>query len=325
MFAPGLPLHIVFILDTRCNLSCTHCSSAASTEGSKGYDTEGALRVVDQLAEAGIVDVAFSGGEPLLRNDLESLIAHARKLGLTVGTSTNGYPLTDKRAANLAASGLNRLQVSLDGTPAVHDAIRGAGAFGHAYAAIGRSKRAGLRTHVCFTAMRSNARDLARVIDLAVDAGADGFNLSQFVPTGRGGLEQDLDAATSRHVLEVWLRARSEHPEMYFAVHSTGLIDVDAAAGQRAGGCQAGIGIGCIGADGSVTPCVMFPLVLGNLHERSFREIWTSHPLIARLQRRDVGGSCGTCRHRVSCAGCRAAAWARTGDPLAADPRCWHH
>lgn len=325
MFTPAFPLHVVFILDTRCNLACTHCSSAASTGGSRGFDTAGAMHVLDQLAQAGVMDVAFSGGEPLLRNDLEALIEHARRRSLTVGTSTNGYALTEKRAKALAAAGLNRLQISLDGTPATHDAIRGDGAFAHAHAAIGRSKRAGLRTHVCFTAMRGNATELAQVIELAFEAGADGFNLSQFVPTGRGALEQDLDAASSRRVLEVWLRARREHPGMYFATHSTGLMDLDPTEGQCAGGCQAGMGIGCIGADGEVMPCVMFPLVLGNLKDQPFREIWATHPLLERLRRREVSGSCGACRHRMACAGCRAAAWARTGDPLAADPRCWRH
>lgn len=325
MFLPAYPLHVVFILDNRCNLACTHCSSAASTAGAKGFDTAGAMRVVDQLAAAGIIDIAFSGGEPLLRHDLEKLIEHALARGLTVGTSTNGYALTEQRAKALKATGLNRLQISLDGTPAVHDAIRGAGSFVRAYTAIGRAKQAGLRTHVCFTAMRSNAADLPSVIELVVAAGADGFNLSQFVPTGRGARDQDIDPATSRQLLETWLRAKVQHPHMYFAAHSTGLIDVDPAAGLCSGGCQAGIGIGCIGAGGEVMPCVMFPLVLGNLHEKSFQEIWGTHPLLERLRQREIGGSCGACPHRVACAGCRAAAWAHTGDPLAADPRCWHH
>ena len=325
MFTPNFPLHVVFILDNRCNLSCTHCSSAASTGGSKGFDTIGAKGVVDQLADAGVVDIAYSGGEPLLRNDLETLIAYARQRGLSVGTSTNGYPLTEKRAATLAAAGLNRLQISLDGMPATHDAIRGDGSFTHAHTAIGRSKKAGLRTHVCFTAMRSNAGDLAEVIQLVVAAGADGFNLSQFVPTGRGGLEQAMDAATSRHVLEIWLHAKRKYPKMYFAAHSIGLIDLDPTIGQCSGGCQAGISLGCITAAGDVTPCVMLPLPLGNLHEQSFRQIWAGHPLLERMRQREVSGTCGTCQHRQGCAGCRAAAWAHTGDALAADPHCWHY
>ncbi|MFZ5636350.1 MAG: radical SAM protein [Pseudomonadota bacterium] len=322
-FQPALPLHVVFILDQRCNLNCIHCSSAASRGGDPGFDTASALRVVDELAEAGVLDVAFSGGEPLLRRDLPQLIRAARAHGMSVGTSTNGWPLTEAKAAILRDAGLNRLQVSLDGDAQTHDRIRGAGSFARAVRAIRRSRAAGLRTHVCFTAMRSNADQLDAVIDIALGAGAHGFNLSQFVPTGRGSEAEDLDGAASRTLLETWMRARRAHPDAYFALHSAGLVDLDPTLGAQFGGCQAGLSIACIDSRGNVLPCVMFPLTLGNLHARPLREIWRDSPVLQALRARELGGICGGCPHRRGCGGCRAAAWARTGDFLASDPRCW--
>lgn len=279
--------------------------------------------MINELAEAGVLDVAFSGGEPLLRRDLPQLVRAARERGMSVGTSTNGWPLTEAKAASLQAAGLSRLQVSLDGTAEVHDQIRGAGSFQRAIRAIGRSRAAGLRTHVCFTAMRSNAPSLGEVIAIALKAGAEGFNLSQFVPTGRGSDAEDLDGAAARTVLETWMQARRDHPGTHFALHSAGLVDLDPELGACYGGCQAGLSIACIDSRGNVLPCVMFPLVLGNLKTQSLREIWLENPALKALRARELGGSCGGCPHRRSCGGCRAAAWARTGDMLASDPRCW--
>jgi MoaA/NifB/PqqE/SkfB family radical SAM enzyme len=86
-----------------------------------------------------VVDIALSGGEPLLRKDLFALIAHARSLGLTVGTSTSGFPLTERRARELAVAGLSRLQVSVDGLQDLHDLVRGKGAYAKAISAMRHS------------------------------------------------------------------------------------------------------------------------------------------------------------------------------------------
>lgn len=323
MFRPVFPLHFVFILGYKCNLACTHCSSNANSEFSLGYSTAQAKAVLDQMAEVGIVDVAFSGGEPLLRRDLESLVRHSNAAGMTTGTSTNGYALTPKRAASLRAAGLSRLQVSLDGLRDEHEAVRGPGSFDKALAAIRVSRDAGLRTHICFTAMRGNAHLLAEMIALGVELGVDGFNLSQFVPTGRGALAEGLEPAVAKALLETWLREKRRYPELHMTAHSSGLAALSPLAADCRGGCQAGISIGCILPNGDVTPCVMFPLPLGNLNQRPLREIWAQSDTIATLHNRPVKGACATCGHREACGGCRAAAWAVTGDMMAEDPYCW--
>lgn len=323
MFIPKFPLHFVFILSNRCNLACIHCSSNADLCGALGYSTEEALDIVDQMSAIGVMDVAFSGGEPLLRKDLPQLVAHARSLGMTAGTSTNGYPLTDRNARKLYDAGLTRLQVSLDGTEEMHDRIRGKGAFAKAIEAINRSLTHGLTTHICFTAMRMNAHLLPNMIALARELGVDGFNLSQFVPTGRGTIDQGVSPQMSRELLQTWLAARKRYPDMYLSAHSAGLAALEPDAADCRGGCQAGMSIGCITAEGDVTPCVMFPLVLGNLKRDSLRNIWEQSETVATLKSREVKGICGTCRFKKTCGGCRAAAWAVDGDMMAEDPYCW--
>ena len=323
MFRPTYPLHFVFILGNRCNLACTHCSSAAGKDASLGYSTQQTRDILAQMAGIGVVDVAFSGGEPLLRRDLELLIMFARAQGMSTGTSTNGYALTEQRARSLKAAGLNRLQVSLDGTEAAHEKVRGKGSFAKAVTAIRRSVSAGLRTHICFTAMRSNAHLFPEMLELARDLGVDGFNLSQFVPTGRGALEEGLDPSTAKWLLQTWLLAKASYPDLHLTAHSSGLAALAPPDDACRGGCQAGMSIGCITPDGDVTPCVMLPLSLGNINERPLAEIWSRSETIAALKSRDVKGICGSCSHKEECGGCRAAAWAVTGDLMAEDPYCW--
>lgn len=323
MFCPSFPLHLVFILGYKCNLACTHCSSNADSHGSLGYSTTDAMDILRQIAGIGVVDVAFSGGEPLLRRDLEDLIRFARGKGMSTGMSTNGYALTARRAHSLKSAGLDRLQVSLDGTREAHERVRGKGSFDHAVTAIGQSVDAGLRTHICFTAMRSNAHLLSEMIELAIRLGVDGFNLSQFVPTGRGAAAESLPPIMGKRLLEIWLDAKVRHPKLHLTAHSSGLAALSPDADHCRGGCQAGISIGCITPDGDVMPCVMFPLSLGNLKDRELAEIWSTSEVVARLKSREVKGACAKCVHRLDCGGCRAGAWALTGDTMGEDPSCW--
>lgn len=323
MFAASFPLHFVFILGNKCNLACTHCSSNADAHSSAGFSTSEARDVLAQMVDVGVVDVAFSGGEPLLRRDLEELVAFAKELGFSTGTSTNGYALTHRRAQSIKMSGLDRLQVSLDGTRSAHERIRGPGSFDKAVTAIQHSVEAGLRTNICFTAMRSNAHLFPEMIELAVTLGVDGVNLSQFVPTGRGSLSEGLQPSLAKHLLETWLAAKRRHPDLHLTAHSSGLAALAPSAADCRGGCQAGMSIGCITARGDVTPCVMFPLSLGNLRSQRLRTIWSRSATVATLKSREVKGRCGDCRYRESCGGCRAAAWAVTGDMMAEDPYCW--
>ena len=319
---------MVWLATSACNARCVHCSSDAARCLPRELTTAEAKAMFDDLARAGVFDVAVSGGEPLTRPDLFEVMEHAAALGIRLGLGSNGSTVTPDVARRLKKLGLDRLQISIDGLEETHDsARRWRGLFRKSMRAVKTGLEEGLRVHVCFTAHRMNFRELGGVIDQCLAWGVRRFNLSRLVPTGRGDAALDLTPGEWREVVAAYEAKRAEHAGlMEFTTHLAQLILTDPALDCRPGfvGCQAGLGQGCIGPEGDVTPCVMLPVVVGNLRGRSLAEVWGDSPVIRSLQdRRELKGWCQTCDLREKCGGCRGVAYAYTGDYLAADPRCW--
>ena len=284
--------------------------------------------MLTELASLGVFDMAFSGGEALVRGDIFALVAHATEHRIRVGLGSNGSTVNRRVVAQLRSAGLHRLQISIDGLEPTHDlARRWRGLFAKAERAIQIGLDGGLRVHVCFTAHRLNHTELAAVIDWCGEWGVHAFNLSRFIPTGRGTRALDLTTREWRDVTALFEAKRRElSNRMQFSTHLAQLVLADPELNCVPGfvGCQAAAGQACIGPEGEVSPCVMLPLIVGNIRERSFAEIWTKSPeLIALRDRSRLEGRCNTCRLRAKCGGCRAVAYAYTGNPLASDPRCW--
>ena len=329
-FRPQVPIHMVWLATAACNARCVHCSTAASKRRPGELTTTEAFHLFDQMAAMGVFDVAVSGGEPLTRRDIYDVLAHATGLGIRLGLGSNGSPVTPRVVHRLRAVGLHRLQISIDGLEATHDqARRWPGLFHKSAHAIALGLDAGLRVHVCFTAHRLNVHELDAVIDQCLAWGVHRFNLSRVVPTGRGGPELDLTPLEWRDVVTAFeAKRRAYADQIEFSTHLAQqiLVNPELACLPGFAGCQAGRGQGFIGAEGEVMPCVLLPVVIGNVRERPLAEIWEASPVIRSLQdRTQLSGWCGTCSVRETCGGCRGVAYAYTGNYLAADPRCWLH
>lgn len=327
-YLPRFPLHMVWLATNRCNARCAHCSSNSGKSLTDELDTGEAKDLVDQLSACGVVDLAVSGGEPLLRHDLLEVVAHAKARGLRVGIGSNGGRLTREQAAALAEVGLDRLQVSLDGIGDAHDQLRRwPGLFTRALRSIAVAREAGVRVHVCFTITRGNVDQIEDLAALVARHGVKRLNLSRFVATGRGTAALELpDAAWHDVVLRVQALRERMRPELEVVTHLAQQVLVDDEVARMAAfiGCQAGVAQGCVQADGTVFPCVLLPIAIGNVRTQRFAELWRGSDVIRALRDRSLlQGACGACDHRARCGGCRAVAYARTGDMFAADPRCW--
>ncbi|MFP3938197.1 MAG: radical SAM protein, partial [Phycisphaerae bacterium] len=164
----------VVVLNTtrRCNLFCAHCYAASTdpqAECSGELSTDELRRLLDDIARFGSPVVLFSGGEPLLREDLFELIAHARAAGLRASISTNGTLIDAGAAQRLADAGAAYVGVSIDGLAETNDAFRASeGAFQQALAGIRHCRDVGLKAGLRLTMTRWNLPDLSGVFDLLV-------------------------------------------------------------------------------------------------------------------------------------------------------------
>lgn len=322
------PVHMVWLATNACNARCLHCSSNSTVCTADELSTAEAKDMVDQLADAGVVDLAVSGGEPLLRADIFEILAYATSRAMSVGIGSNGSNLTSAQAGSLKASGINRFQVSLDGFEDTHDRLRQwPGLFRKAIRTVEVAAATGIRVHVCFTITRLNASTLRAFAEFVTTLPVARLNISRYVPTGRGTSDLDLSPDCWKEVIARCVELREElRGKLEITTHLAQHALVDDKSPEIAAfvGCQAGRGQGCITANGTVQPCVLLPIPLGNIRERRFIDIWLQAPVVEQLQcRARLEGPCGNCVVRERCGGCRAVAYASTGNWLESDPRCW--
>lgn len=327
-FLPEAPIHMVWLATNACQLRCSHCSSGSGQPHADELSTAEALDLMDQFARVGVLDLAVSGGEPLMRRDIFQIINHAHDNGIRVGIGTSGQPLSGKRLDQLAVAPITRLQISMDGFADPHDKIRRRpGLFQRALSALQAARQRDITVNVCFTVNRLNAHQLSDFTAFIAEQGINRLNISRFVPTGRGDDTLDLPDEDWQAII-CQCRALAEQYKDRLAIASH-LAQEILVAPKLAGdpifaGCQAGRGQGCVTADGTVWPCVLLPIPVGNIREQSFDKIWCQAPQLQQLRDRGwLKGACRTCRVRERCGGCRAVALAKTGDFLASDPRCW--
>lgn len=326
------PLYVVWETTLDCNARCIHCYSDAifgrSVED-RFWPTADSLRLIDELADAGVLILALSGGEVLLRRDWEALVRRGVERGLRMTLATNGLRVTPTVARRLRDTGIWNVSVSIDGaTAATHDRIRGVdGIFEAACRAVRLLAEEGVRTTVNFTPMRPNFRDASQVIALAAELGAAKVNLTEYVYLSRGGRELMLEAEELRQVVEGWIASSKQwrdRIEVDWHDCRVALL-LEGEDSERYRGCGAGFTHCRITADRDVTPCVVLPVPVGNLAQRSFAAIWNGAPALAKIRDRAsiTSGNCSDCAHKARCGGCRAMSYAAYGTPYAGDPACW--
>jgi heme b synthase len=304
--------------------------------------TEEGVALLDDLATLGQVVVILTGGEPLLRDDIYDLAAYGTRQGHRMVMAVNGTLLTPAIATRLMEVGIQRVSISLDGAAAAsHDRLRAVeGAYEGALAGIAACREAGLPFQINTTVTRPNLPELPAIHELAIRLEAAAHHVFVLVPTGRGEqLREELLSPgeydeTLRQLL-TWQREGRLFIKPTCAPQYYRVWREDAAArGEKitqathgleamTKGCLGGQGFAFVSYKGEVQPCGYLELVAGNILETRFPEIWAHSPLFQQLRGvDDYRGKCHRCQYRKVCGGCRARAYALTGDVLAEDPIC---
>ena len=201
----GAPITIVWNFTNRCNLSCLHCHQDSSpTSSHSELTTSQALKVIDNMSDAGVVILTFSGGEPLLRRDLYDAIKRADDNGMLCTVASNGTLITREVAKKIAKAGIKRVEIGLDGARAeTHDFLRNKpGSFEATIEGVRNCATVGFdELATTMTLHSKNINELEETMDLAEQLGATRFYLNRLIPAGRGVEARHLDV-TPREKIE---------------------------------------------------------------------------------------------------------------------------
>jgi len=327
-----------------CNLKCVHCrASAVEDRGSDELSLEQSRSLLADIATFAKPVIVLSGGEPLVREDIFGIARFGTELGLRMVLATNGTLVDAAVAAEMVASGIQRVSISLDGADArTHDSFRGLpGAFDAALRGIEFCKSAGMPVQINTTVAKHNLRQLPAVLELATRIGACALHLFLLVPTGCGKEISGREMISPQEYEQVlsWLYDASKTASLslkatcaphYFRVMRQrakleGIKITPETHGLEAmtKGCLAGSAVCFVSYKGDVYPCGYFPVSAGNVLKMPLSRIWQESELFESLRNPGLlKGKCGRCEYARVCAGCRARAYAETGDFLGEEPYC---
>ncbi|MCU7905374.1 MAG: radical SAM protein [Candidatus Thiodiazotropha sp. (ex Epidulcina cf. delphinae)] len=329
-------------LTRRCNLACAHCYMDADTRRAGGNDelsTKEVKQLLNEIASRNNETmVVLTGGEPLLRRDLEQLVAHGSGLELSMVIGTNGVLLNEDRVGMLKQAGAMGVGISLDSLdPQSHDRFRGCpGSWKKTLAGMDHCRKHDLPFQVHFSVTEKNAHEVGSMIDFAKAVGAHVLNIFFLVCTGRGESMSDITPARYEQVLSQLVQVQEETTDLIVrarcaphfkrvAYQANPESTMTRAQGYEGGGCLAGIHYCRITPEGGVTACPYIPDEEGSIRERAFWDIWEQTSTFELLRNPKLEGKCGKCEFQKLCGGCRARPLAMGGTLMDTDLWCGHY
>ena len=331
MTAPAPPLGLLAELTHRCPLQCPYCSNPLELERAAGeLDTATWLRVLDEAAALGVLQLHFSGGEPTARRDLPQLVRRAAERGLYSNLITSGVLLDEAMVATLVEAGLDHIQLSFQDIETESaeriGGMKGAQAKKLAAAALVRA--AGLPLTLNFVIHRQNCANLPAMIALGAEMGAERIEVAHVQYYGWGLVNRaallpsraQLDAATAE--VEAARTRYSGRMVIDYVVP-----DYYAA---RPKSCMGGWGRRFINITpaGKALPCHAAETLAGvefpSVRTHSLAEIWRDAPAFELYRGTEwMAEPCRSCERReIDWGGCRCQALALTGDAANTDPAC---
>ncbi len=324
------PLALLAELTYRCPLRCAYCSNPTDWRRyGDELDTDAWVRVVHEAADLGVLHLHLSGGEPLLRDDVEPIARAGRDAGLYVNVITSAWGVDRARIDALAAAGVDHVQVSLQHTDGARgDAIAGVEAHAHKLAVARMVREAGMELSINVVLHRGNLACVGDVIALAHDLGAQRIELANTQYHGSAFPHREALLPSRAQLDEALATART------WKARLAGRLDVIYVVpdwfADAPKPCTGGWGRQFLTVipDGTVLPCAgahdLPGMVFDNVRAKPLATIWRRGQDFERFRGTAwMGDPCASCEHRErDWGGCRCQAFALTGDPAVTDPAC---
>jgi radical SAM protein with 4Fe4S-binding SPASM domain len=312
----ALPILSEVALTWRCNIKCQFCyASCTCTSGSdeeSGLDelsTKDVKKVLNIIRhDAEVPSVSFTGGEPVLREDLTELIAYATgTLKMRVNLITNGTLITQKTAKRFKKAGLASAQVSIESpNPDVHDRIVGvSNAFQASVDGLQALKNAGIPVHPHATLCRLNQQSIPQMAQFARSLGVDRFSLNMIIPAGRGTAEDLAIQYSEIEEMVLDIKAAAEATAIRFMWYSPTPMCLFNPVSNQLGnkGCSACEGLLSVDPYGRILPCSSWKEPVGNLLQEGFRALWFGEKSRSLREKWSAHPECRECEHFAVCHG----------------------
>ena len=345
------PIETNFVLQwhvtNKCENRCSHCyitNLEKELDNPNKLTLDESKRVIDDLVNLGTrfgvsPRINFSGGNPLLRNDFPEIMRYAKDKGVIIGILGNPSPLTEKNLEMLCQNNVSRYQVSLEGMRERHDSIRGEGNYDQTIEGVRKLSDKGIWVSVMNTVSKRNYLEVPEVCETAFNIGVKHFDFARLVPVGEGKdfLDEQLTPKEFREFLFTMHKKYEKlidkgvklsfigrkDPLWYLMDKELGIArPFDKEAGVIEG-CSIGKSGLCLDVDGSIYSCRRMPLIIGNIRNTNLSDFFLSSKELNEQREFEKIESCGECDLINVCRGCRAVAYANTGDYFSKDPQCW--
>ncbi|MDN3015103.1 TIGR04053 family radical SAM/SPASM domain-containing protein [Paenibacillus sp. BSR1-1] len=351
------PFIVIWELTRACQLKCLHCRAEAQYRRDlRELSFEEGKNLIDQIYEMNNPMLVFTGGDPLMREDVFDIAKYAVEKGVRVSMTPSATPNVTKEAIEKAKEvGLSRWAFSIDGPTAdVHDHFRGtAGSFDLTMERIKYLHELEIPIQINTVISRYNINYLDEMAKMVEDLGCVLWSVFFLVPTGRGQesdmispvehekvfrwlyvlskrVSFDIKTTAAQHYRRVVIQqkmreAKEKTAEINYlsALTEQGLTGSIDGLGRAPKGVNDGNGFVFISHIGDVYPSGLLPVKAGNVREQPLAEIYRESPIFKSLRNPDeYKGKCGVCEFRHVCGGSRSRAYAMTGDYLESEPFC---
>ena len=303
-------------LTRRCNLDCSHCYLGSRNERgasrSGEMSTELAIDLLEQIAEAGCLNLLLTGGDPMIRPDFAEIYARARRLGMLVTVFCNGTLVSDRVVELFRQLPPQMVEISIYGSrPATHDRVtRMPGSLTSALAAVERLKgadiRVGLKT-VLMTVNQSELGAMRRMArELEVPFRMDAAIMPCLHPSERHPTDFRMDAIRA-------VELELDDPETRNIWKQYAARVPASPTDDRLYQCGAGRTNFAISPEGMLSPCLVMPHVAHDLRDRRFADLWAEEMASSIGQAATEGYPCHDCSVRAACTACPATHRLETG------------
>jgi len=330
------PFIVDFEVTQRCSFRCFFCEADIPyIKPASEMETNEILRIIEKISEAEIPNIFFTGGEPLLRNDLPDLIKYCFKLGLDPCVSTNGFFFDGSEIDRIIDAGLKSMQVSIHGPKDIHDAVVG---MKEAYEITMRNVRKALKARVdveiACVGLKENIEYIPTLVGEIASLGVKFFRLLRYISGYRKEMLKhippktvvekcipEIRKAAVKHGIEVALAScpglKVTPPYAIKGIHPIAFT------------CPAGKTSFAIMPNGDVYPCIFFKhrpeMYCGNILQDSVSKIWNAPAMaiLRSLTPANYTGICSYCERKWACYSARCVAYNLTNDLYGDDLSCY--